>query len=134
MSKIVTTPSSEKLISRLANWKFCQALSHLKGQPQDVCDVIQSLGDTFGDCGWFEGRMGIIIGAALEGIGFSVEAEDPDNMLTFVASTPCLQSVDNVCLECQDCQGARFPKGHGFWRTHTPPLHEGCTCYLTRTP
>jgi hypothetical protein len=77
VSVIIEAPTSKQLISRLVNWKFGQARAHMGGQPQDVQDVIDALAATFSDCGWFEGRMGIIISAALEGIGLSVEAEDP---------------------------------------------------------
>jgi hypothetical protein len=76
MSVIIDLPASKQLISRLVNWKFGQALAHVGGQPHDVQDVINALATVFGDCGWFEGNMGIIVGAALEGIGLSVEAKD----------------------------------------------------------
>jgi hypothetical protein len=63
--EVVKTEDSEALVGRLRNWKFAQATKHLTGQPVYVREVVETLARSFGDCGWFEGDMGLIVGAAL---------------------------------------------------------------------
>lgn len=62
------------LASRVLNWKFQQAVRKFINLPGNVAEqpevydrlnVIRSLAATFGDCGWFDGEMGIIVGAAV---------------------------------------------------------------------
>ena len=57
-----------QLRSRLENWKFNQALSHLEGESREVKDIVEALARSFGNCGWIEGDQGTIIGYALTAI------------------------------------------------------------------
>jgi hypothetical protein len=66
--EIVQTKDSDALVGRLCNWKFNQAQNYLNGQPEYVRRVVNCLAHTFGNCGWFEGAMGAIVGAALNAL------------------------------------------------------------------
>jgi hypothetical protein len=68
------TPSSDALVSRLTNWKFGAALQHCEGQSDEARTLVQALADTFGDSGWFGGRMGAIVHAAMQ--AFEIEEVD----------------------------------------------------------
>jgi hypothetical protein len=51
-----------KLISRLENWKFEQALQYIdKDTPETISIIIQVLSEEYGDCGWFMGNQGVIV-------------------------------------------------------------------------
>jgi hypothetical protein len=64
------------LISRLVNWKFGQALQHLRDDhPWDVQDLVKSLAMTFGSPGWFDGTMSAIVRAAIDSL---MPEEDED--------------------------------------------------------
>jgi len=65
------TPSSAALVDHLSNWNFAAALQHCDGQSAEACTLVHALADTFGDCGWFEGRMGAIVHAAMQ--AFEIE-------------------------------------------------------------
>lgn len=59
---------------RLVNWKFNQAKTLLKSGGMSEAttaehDLVVALAQSFGDSGWFEGDMAIIVGAALTSIG-----------------------------------------------------------------
>lgn len=56
---------NKRLISRLFNWKFGTALQYLEGEDEEVVILVKALADTFDDCGWIDGNMGIIIQACL---------------------------------------------------------------------
>lgn len=72
---------SQHVHRRLANWKFAQAQDALSRQSQEATDeermVVAALASAFGNSGWFDGSMGIIVNAALLRIG--VAAEDGDD-------------------------------------------------------
>jgi hypothetical protein len=59
------TPMAAHLVSRLSNWKFSTACAYLEGQPPEVARTVEALAAMFGNCGWLEGSMGIVIAAAL---------------------------------------------------------------------
>ena len=62
------------LYNRLYNWKFTQAKNYLKGEPDNVVEMVWALSDMFGDCGWgIEGNMNVIINGALKNIGVEDE-------------------------------------------------------------
>jgi hypothetical protein len=56
-------------IDRLINWKFSTAASMLLNASFDSTprerDIIRALSRSFGDCGWFDGAMGEIVGASV---------------------------------------------------------------------
>jgi len=67
----------EGLIGRLENWKFTQA--HIVAEtalplstdlPIAAEDrtLIVALAETFGNAGWFEGHLGVIVGTVVEGL------------------------------------------------------------------
>lgn len=58
---------NEDLIGRLQNWKFQSARKHVDNSvtPEDR-KLIEALAECFGDIGWFDGYMGVIITASLE--------------------------------------------------------------------
>src|SRR5262245_28641715 len=60
----------DSLHNRLENWKFQQATRYLKGIRGEDRDLVEALSRMFGDVGWFEGDMGIIIEAALSHIQY----------------------------------------------------------------
>jgi len=57
---------NEKLENRLYNWKFRQACGYLKNEPDDIKNTVKALADLFEDCGWFDGKMSIIIENVVE--------------------------------------------------------------------
>jgi hypothetical protein len=59
---------SPELQSRLENWKFASAMQYIDGEPENVENAVSALSEAFGDCGWFGGRMGVIVGAAVDGL------------------------------------------------------------------
>lgn len=60
---------NEDLTGRLENWKFESAKMYVDFDVSvDERLVIEALADTYGNCGWFEGSMGLIIGAAVEAL------------------------------------------------------------------
>lgn len=57
----------EQLVNRLENWKFYDAYAIAKQVPfnaehEVVKDIIGSLSRLYGNCGWFEGEVGCLIG------------------------------------------------------------------------
>lgn len=59
----------EKLISRLQNWKFLQALPYLDGEPDEVQHLVHALARLLGDCGWgLDGDLATVIEAALDSV------------------------------------------------------------------
>ena len=54
------------LHGRIENWKFDSALKYLDGEPEYTVALIQALARVFGDCGWFDGDMGLIVCAACD--------------------------------------------------------------------
>lgn len=60
------TKDADRLISRIYNWKFQSALPYLEGQPEDVQELVEALANTVGNCGWGEGYLEVIIGAAAD--------------------------------------------------------------------
>lgn len=55
---------------RLLNFKFMQALQYVDDDatPRER-DLIFALSHTFGDPGWFDGLMSVVVRAALKSIG-----------------------------------------------------------------
>lgn len=62
--------ANQDLCSRLDNWKFETAHRYATelGLDENDLEVIKVLSDTFGDCGWFDGSMGVIVGAAVDSL------------------------------------------------------------------
>ena len=60
---------NEDLRSRLVNYKFGSALEYICDENEEVQDLVNALSDNFGDIGWFEGGISIIVRHALENIG-----------------------------------------------------------------
>ena len=59
---------NEKLKNRLENWKFKDAQKFLGGEPDPVADIVDALANNFGNSGWLEGDMGLIIQAAIDSL------------------------------------------------------------------
>ena len=53
-----------KLVSRLRNWKFDSALRYVGGE--EDAEVVYALAESFGNSGWFDGSMGVIVGALVD--------------------------------------------------------------------
>ncbi len=60
---------NDALRSRLINFKFGQAASHLENEPEEVCALVNALAAMFGNSGCYGGEMGIVVSAALKSIG-----------------------------------------------------------------
>lgn len=60
---------SEKTIGRLYNWKFDSALRFAKEQsPLPTSEeilAIKALADTFGNCGYFDGTLALVVRGAV---------------------------------------------------------------------
>jgi len=61
-----TQPNAEKLVGRLANWKFKSALQHLEGQSDEVVETVKTLSTMFSNSGWFEGNMGHLVSVVVQ--------------------------------------------------------------------
>lgn len=59
---------NDRLHSRLQNYKFCSALRFLDGEDEQVQDLVNALSDVFGDIGWFDGNLAVIVQNALNNI------------------------------------------------------------------
>lgn len=57
---------NEDLIGRLSNWKFESAKRYLEGEHGKVKGIVLCLADMFGDVGWFDGSMHVIVRATVE--------------------------------------------------------------------
>lgn len=57
---------NDALLSRLVNWKFQSAKGCLEGEPQQVKDVVEALSRSFGNCGWFDGDLGTVVGFVVD--------------------------------------------------------------------
>lgn len=58
------------LRSRLYNYKFASARGRLTGhEPKEVQNLVEALSVSFGNCGWIDGEMGVIIHHALDNLG-----------------------------------------------------------------
>ena len=64
---------NEKLISRLFNYKFRSAQQYIGGEDEEVVDVVNALAETFGNCGWIDGKMATIIQACVARICPQIE-------------------------------------------------------------
>lgn len=70
---ILSTMLSTRTVERLGNWKFSQAKVALDDQVQEVPTeeergLIEALAATFENSGWFEGHLGVIVGAAVDSL------------------------------------------------------------------
>lgn len=57
---------NDKCKGRIVNWKFTQAMGYYEGGDDNERILLRSLSETFGDCGWFDGNMGEIVGAVVQ--------------------------------------------------------------------
>lgn len=57
-----------KLKSRLENFKFGQATQYLDNESEYTKELVQSLSIMFGNIGWFDGELSIIITHAINNI------------------------------------------------------------------
>lgn len=64
---------NEELESRLINYKFEDATAHLEGEDDDTKSVVEALARMFGNPGWFDGDMALIIDVVLQKIGVKYE-------------------------------------------------------------
>lgn len=71
-------------VNRLENWKFASALGYAeKGStPTDSeREAIEALSAVFGNCGWFGGSTGVIVGAAVDRVVTGYDNDyDPDRV------------------------------------------------------
>ena len=68
---------NEQLKDALFNYKFEQATNHLRGEPDNVKELVESLSYVFSNIGWFEGDLAAVIKYALISIGIENEPEEP---------------------------------------------------------
>ena len=62
----------ERLLDRLENFKFEQALEYC--EPDDEWrELVEALATTFGNCGWLNGKMGVILDAAVSVVTAEIE-------------------------------------------------------------
>lgn len=59
---------NDELRGRLANWKFAQAAQHIAEEPEHVREQVLALALLFDNIGWFDGAMGVIVGAVVDGL------------------------------------------------------------------
>jgi hypothetical protein len=59
---------SEKLRSRLINWKFKSAMIYADvfSDDEEALEVLKTLNGMFGNVGWFDGGMQVLIGVAVD--------------------------------------------------------------------
>lgn len=61
------TDSTDRLKSRLTNWKFESAAELLSADDHtEAAELIHALAAQFGNCGHFDGEMGDLIAAVVE--------------------------------------------------------------------
>jgi len=66
----MTNKLNDDLMGRLYNWKFNSAYGYLDGsESEEVVELIDALGQVFGNTGGMCGAMATIVGAALASIG-----------------------------------------------------------------
>jgi hypothetical protein len=58
-----------QLYSRLAHWKFRQALAYVQDEPAERREAVEALARLFGDVGWFDGDIGHVVRLALCALG-----------------------------------------------------------------
>lgn len=59
---------SERVQNRLYNWKFGQAAEYYRQDDEGTEKegaLIEALARAFGDCGWFEGDMALLVSTAV---------------------------------------------------------------------
>lgn len=57
---------NEDCKNRLYNWKFRSAFNDLNSDATSYeRDSVQALNDCFGNCGWFEGNIGELVGSVV---------------------------------------------------------------------
>lgn len=67
---------NDEVAGRLYNWKFSQAGAALDTQiaagevvpTETERETIAALGRLFGNCGWFDGDMGVLVGTAVRSL------------------------------------------------------------------
>ena len=64
------------LINRLFNFKFEAALKYLEGEDEYVVDVVKALAETFGNCGWLDSNIGVIVYACVSKICPQIDEDD----------------------------------------------------------
>lgn len=66
----------DRLLSELRKWKFVSALEYVDEEVPPGCRaVIEALAAMCGDCGWFYGNMGVVIGMAVVAIEHALELQ-----------------------------------------------------------
>jgi hypothetical protein len=59
----------QQFTGRMINWKFDQALARIPPSlSTEDREIVAALAATFGDCGWFSGSIGVIVGAAIASV------------------------------------------------------------------
>lgn len=74
MGRVTRAEKRENLIDRLRNSKYEQALKYIKGAglSEDNVKLLHYLAEQFGNPGWIDGEISILIEAALRSIpGYS---------------------------------------------------------------
>ena len=73
----IINKDNEELINRLYNWKFKSAIKFLNGEDEYVKDVVNTLNNLFGNCGWIlSGEMADMVEYALVSIGLNEVLEE----------------------------------------------------------
>lgn len=69
----------DNLIGRLYNWKFSSAAGLLReDHPEDVREQVATLARLFGNVGWLDGDIAVLIAATVRGlIGDQDEDDEP---------------------------------------------------------
>lgn len=57
---------NKNLIGRLSNYKFESAQKYLAGESEEVAEVVNALADTFANCGWIDGNIGVIVATCVD--------------------------------------------------------------------
>lgn len=61
------------LYSRLYNCKFNSALKELKEENEETKEIIETLARIFGNSGWIDGDIGLLVGVVIEYLGVKEE-------------------------------------------------------------
>jgi hypothetical protein len=64
---------NEQLESRLRNWKFSSAMNYVKGEGEKTERIVYVLASLFGNVGYMDSDLGVLVETALESIGIKNE-------------------------------------------------------------
>ncbi|MEW5934422.1 MAG: hypothetical protein AB1816_12670 [Bacillota bacterium] len=102
----------ERLWGRLLNYKFEDAARYVDGEPAYVKEAVATLNRLFGNVGWFDGDIALLVSYALDA-------------LVLVTADPAEHTYELACRNCRHRWAVQWTRARAYGFAHQL---EPCTC------